>query len=738
MKHPGKDGPSLSGPAAHSHAGSDAACASASWRVTIPAAGLIVLAGVAVYGNSLAGPFVFDDLKAIGDNRTIHRLWPIWEVLSPPPNGETVSGRPLLNLSLAINYALSGLKVWSYHVTNLLIHIAAALLLFGILRRTFLLPALRERFGQAATPLALASALLWLVHPLQTESVTYIVQRAESLAGLFYLLTLYGVIRGAGTVPFFAQGTVPFFASENPTLPNSVVGEKGDCPPSPRDHWSRLYIWYAAAVAACLLGAACKEILVTAPLIVLLYDRTLLAGSFAEAWRRRWGLYVGLAATWVLLAYLLFSTGLIGRREEMGTPDPWTYAVSQPSVILHYLWLSVWPRPLCFDYGWPVASTLGEILPGAMAIAALLAATIWGLLGRRVWGFLGAWFLLILLPTSSILPLSQLACEHRMYLSLAAVTLLAVAGGYAFCDQWLPRPTVPGRGAVVVRWAAPLLAWAAVLLALGYGTVVRNADYQTTIGIWQDTVNKRPNDASAYNNLGNALARCGRFSEAMQHFQHALRLKPNFARAHDNLGNALFSLGKINEAIEHYHQALQLAPNSAAAHSNLGVALVAVGKVDDAIAHYHEALRLKPYDADAHCNLGIALALLGKTSLASEHLEQALTLKPSLAMAHYHLAWLLATNPSAQGGDAGRAVQLAEQARELGGPQNAQCLDVLAAAYAAAGRFLDAATTAERALKLAESTGQTALAENIRSRLELYHAGRPYRRPPPSPSQTIP
>ncbi len=168
-------------------------------QVVFLAAGLVVLAAVAAFSNSFTGPFVFDDLEAITDNPTIRQLWPIWKPLCPPSGGETVSDRPVLNLSLAINYAVSGCDVRGYHVTNLAIHLLAALLLFGVLRRTLLLPLLADRWAPAATPLALAIALLWAVHPLQTESVTYIVQRAESLMGLFYLLTLYCSLRGAGS-----------------------------------------------------------------------------------------------------------------------------------------------------------------------------------------------------------------------------------------------------------------------------------------------------------------------------------------------------------------------------------------------------------------------------------------------------------------------------------------------------------------------------------------------------------
>jgi hypothetical protein len=159
---------------------------------------LVVAAGLLAYHNSFTGPFIYDDGPSIRENPTIHQLWPIWQALSPPHSGAiTVEGRPLINLSFAINYALGGYHVWGYHALNLTIHILAGLTLLGIVRRTLLQPRLRERFGAAANGLALATAVLWTVHPLQTESVTYIVQRAESMMGLFYLLTLYCFIRSA-------------------------------------------------------------------------------------------------------------------------------------------------------------------------------------------------------------------------------------------------------------------------------------------------------------------------------------------------------------------------------------------------------------------------------------------------------------------------------------------------------------------------------------------------------------
>ena len=199
------------------------------------------------------------------------------------------------------------MNVWGYHAVNLAIHVLAAWTLFGVTRRTLLLPPLHYRFGLAATPLALAVAMLWTLHPLQTEAVTYVIQRTEALAGLFYLLVLYCVVRGAMS--------------------------------------TRSIFWYIAATVSCLLGMATKEVMATAPLLVLLYDRTFLAGSFREALRRRFGLYLALAATWTVVPALLFSTGFYGGTAGFAVQKFtwWSYLLTQSGVIVHYLRLAFWP-----------------------------------------------------------------------------------------------------------------------------------------------------------------------------------------------------------------------------------------------------------------------------------------------------------------------------------------------------------------------------------------------------------
>jgi tetratricopeptide (TPR) repeat protein len=487
-------------------------------RAALLAAGLIVLATLAAYGNSFAGPFVFDDESSITSNVTIRQLWPIGRPLCPPNHGETVSGRPLLNLSLAINFAVSRLEVWSYHATNLAIHILAALALFGILRRTFLLPTLCDRWGAAAIPLALAIALLWAVHPLQTESVTYVIQRAESLVGLFYLLTLYCFVRGAGS--------------------------------------SRAMLWYAGSVIACLLGMASKEVMVSAPLMVLLYDRTFVAGSFRQAWRRRYGLYLALAGTWLLLVLLVAWSGNRGKSSGFGTEvGCWEYLGTQFGAIVHYLKLCLWPHPLVFGHGEYIARKALEIVPCAVVVGLAGLATVVALWRWPKVGFLGAWFFAILAPTSSVVPELQTIAEHRMYLPLAAVVTGLVVG-VCLAGRWLVRSGKVSSFSLRVFGCCLLLS-AGVLLAIL--TFHRNFDYQSDLSIWQDTVAKEPYNTWAHINFGNALQRRGRIDEAIDQYQKALEIEPDFVAADFNLGVVLNNCGRFDEAVEHYKKVLDWA-----------------------------------------------------------------------------------------------------------------------------------------------------------------------------------
>ena len=555
-------------------------------------AGLIAVAVFVAYRSTFSAPFVLDDNQAITENYSIRHFATAW---SPPPD-TTATGRPVVNLSLALNYAIGGLDVRGYHAFNLAIHLLAALVLFGIVRCTLQNPRVSPSVARDATLVAGGIALLWAVHPLQTESVTYTIQRAESLTGLVYLITLYAFIRGCG------EGS-----------PNNA----------------RRIGWLALSFAACLLGMATKEVMVSAPLIVLLYDRTFVAGSFREAWRRHWGLYVALAATWLPLAGLVAGTGW-DRSGSAGLDvgiTPWAYWLTQFEAVTRYLWLSVWPHPLVFEYGTFWAHLLTGVALYAVVVVVLAAATLVALWRWPAWGFLGAWFFVILAPTSLVPGAVQMIVEHRMYLPLAAVTTLATMGIHA----------AVGRRSWVVL--------AALALGLGLLAARRNEDYRSVPTIWSDTVAKRPNNERAHNNLGLAWSEMpGRLNDAITEYETALRLKPDYAGAHDNLGVAWSKLpGRLPDAIAQLEAALRLQPDDADTHINLGNVWSQVpGRLNDAAAQYEEALRLKPDSAEAHNNLGLVWARMpGRLNDAAAQYEEALRLQPDFTEAHNNLgaAW---------------------------------------------------------------------------------------------------
>jgi len=572
----------------------------ASRGAVLLAGGILVLGAVAAYSGTFSAPFVFDDTRSILENPTLRHL--SWAALSPPAGGMTVSGRPLLNLSLAVNYAISGTQVWSYHALNLLIHALAGLTLFGIVRRTLERvgtggPPVRaaaeteaDADGRAARPylVAFVVALIWTLHPLQTESVTYVIQRAESLMGLFYLLTLYCFIRGAET-----NGR----------------------------------IWFWLSVAACLFGMASKEVMVTAPVIVLLYDRTFVSGSFREAWRRRRGLYLALGSTWILLGWLVVGTGGRGGTAGFGSGVTWwAYGFTQFRAVAHYLRLSFWPHPLVADYGRVLGGSPPEMAWDMVVVGVLFGGTVIALWRRPPLGFLGACFFLILAPSSSVVPVAtEIISEHRMYLPLAAVLVVAVG----FLDTLLAR----------IPW---LIVCGVAALGLGFMTAHRNEAYRSNLALWSDTVAKMPDDAFAQNNLGKALFAAGRVDEAAAHYGQALQLEPQDAEAHYNLANILVERGRLTAAIAEYGLALRYEPNFYQANNNLGLALMRAGRAPEAIPQFEVTLRFQPDSFQGHCNLADALAQVGRTAESVEQYELALRANPNVAVAHENLGMALA------------------------------------------------------------------------------------------------
>ena len=565
---------------------------------------LIALIAVA-YHNSLSGPFVFDDAPAIVDNASVHQL--SLATLSPPPDeGQTVGGRPVVNLTLALNYASGGTNPRGYHVFNLFVHACAACTLFGLVRRTLLSSRLRTCLSDSANAIAFAVAALWAVHPLLTESVTYIVQRAESLMGLFYLLTLYAFVRAAGA-------------------------------------------------AACLLGMATKEVMAAAPVVALLYDRTFLAASWREVWRLRWRLHAALLSTWVLLGWLVYSSGGRGGTAGLGVGDSSRdYLLIQCGAIVHYLRLALWPNALAFDYGMHHDASLATALPRALLLLGLVGVIVFAWRRHRGFAFLGLTFFALLAPSSSFVPIAvQPIAEHRMYLPAAIVATVAVIGA-SYCF----RRTAP--------WLVGLAIAALVSL-----TIARNATYRSELALWNDTIARQPRNARAYAqladalatggrpesalpyyakalelesaatqpggrtvlteiliNMGNALLATGHRADATQAYRRAVERDPNSKTAHYNLGSVLLETGDLTAAADELEAAVRLDPNYVAARTNLGAVRLQQERAADALLQFDAAARLDP-TAQTHTNRGLALARLDRRADAIAACERALSLDPA-------------------------------------------------------------------------------------------------------------
>jgi protein O-mannosyl-transferase len=549
-------------------------------RLPIWLLGVLVAAVCVAYIPSFSGAFVGDDIDAIVTNPHVRSLWPVHRAITAPPN-TTAAGRPVVALSFAFNYALAPddarevwtppdvgtaaqgpdhpyyRNVWGYHAFNVAVHVAAALALFGVVRRSLELPALRDRFSGHAIHLGFASALLWALHPLNTAAVTYIVQRAESLMGLFLLLTLYCSIRSTETA---------------------------------RSRWR----WIAAATTACGMGMASKEVHVVAPILVALWIWILRPGeSLLE--RGRIQLFGSLAATWLLLLWLVLGDV---RSESVGFGlSGWTsgvYLRTQAEVILHYLRLAVVPSPLVFMYDWPPASSWAAVALQAAVLAFLGSATVVAVARRHPAGLLGASFFLILAPSSSVLPIAtEVAAEHRMYMPLAAVVATIV-----FSIHWLSRRLVspPARHLVIISLVGVLA------LVLGPVTYARNHDYRSMESLLQDTVEKRPANVRARVAYGGLLLQMERFSEAEFQLRAALTTGervPGDAyitpMAHMYLGSALAAQSQAAEGVIHLERALELSPGLDEAHALLGEAYLQQGRIAEAAAAFERAIGLMPH-----------------------------------------------------------------------------------------------------------------------------------------------
>jgi Flp pilus assembly protein TadD len=561
------------------------------WRWAIA----LIASALVAFSSAIPAPFVFDDIPGIEHNLSIRQLMPP-SVPLQPPRDTPVAGRPVANVSLAINYAVNDLlgidqdptahdarRTIGYRLFNILLHSWSGLLLFGVVRRTIRSSGVAWLNPDRTAGLA---ALLWLLHPIQTEAVDYAIQRTELIVSLFYLLTLYCSIRAWQT--------------------DLVTGRRTQ--------------WMVMAVLACAAGMGSKEVMITAPLMIVLYDRVF----FFESWttlRRdtpRLRLYAALFAT-SLIVVVYVATGARSHSVGFQLGLTWyDYLRTQLWAIARYVRLIVWPNELTFDYGdAPVGGARALVGGAGLSVSLAAVAIAWRRPGWKWLAFAGLWFFIILAPSSSVIPIkTEIAAERRVYLASAALFTTAVIGGEFLRHRF--------------KLGAKLIFFAGICLAavLGIVTFGRGFTFRSQEALFRDVVAKAPTNPRGYVGLGLAIVQRGpgQLPEATMLFRQALSVDSNSFPAWQSLGIASVLQSQWGQASEAFRHALRLEPGNLDADAGMARAQIHLGQPDSA-ALYIE--RIGSADPEALWMLGAELLKQHRSGDAVRYLELSATAMPS-------------------------------------------------------------------------------------------------------------
>jgi tetratricopeptide (TPR) repeat protein len=628
---------------------------------------LLVLAALVVYAPLRRAGFVWDDNDNVTENlplRSLHGLWRIW---TEP--GATQQFYPLTHTSFWIEYHLWGLNPAGYHLDNVLLHAASAILLWLGLRRL-------------GVPGARLAAALFLLHPVCVESVAWVTERKNALSGVFYLGSLLAALR------FWRLDS-----GSRGRRPRSDLGSKtGVSDPGYRDPgdtklgpWQ--YYWLTLALYLCALGGKTAAVPLPAVIALLIWWRQgrltwhalrPLAPLVAA------GTALGLVTMWV-------------EKHHLGTMGAeWAFSPAQRVLIAgralwFYLGKLAWPHPLIFVYPrWQLDTGSALQWLAAATAAGGLFALWWARRGRWRPVFVAAvYFVLLLFPVLGFFNVYYFhyafVSDHFQYLASIGPLTLAAAGITLAFDR---------LGATALAPAAQFVTVGALLLALATLTWRQLPMYADIETLYQRTIALNPACWLAYTNQGNLLMDRGEVDAAIASYQKAIDYDPDYAYARNDIGTALLAKGRTEEAILHLRRALELQPDYPEADCNLGNALLAKGRVDEAIALYLKALALRPTMADAHNNLANAFVRQGRVADAVPHYEQAVALAPGNPVTRYALGSALL-----QLGRADEAITQYQQTLALR-PDYEDALYSLGGALLQKGRAVDAITPLEQAIKL--------------------------------------
>jgi hypothetical protein len=516
---------------------------------------LLAVPVIAAYANSLSVPFYFDDSIAITLNPRIRLTEINWDAIT----GFGLKQRPVAFFSYALNYYFHQYDPAGYHIVNICVHLLAGFFLFFLVREAVSLAAPRKEKSSAAA-IAFWATLIWLVNPLLTSAVTYVVQRMTSLAAMFYVLALLLYVKGR-----LAAGI-------------------------------RRWVCYGSTLLVWLLALGSKQIAIPLPFFIILYEWCFFQ-KFRTDWLTRNLKYVVLAMlAFIALAFIFLGSSPLDF--YWSAYDRWDYTPGQRfltefRVLARYLSLLVFPYPdrLVFDYNYPLSSGLLDpptTLLSMASVFALLAAAVYAarkqpLFSFAVFWFFGNLFLESVWPTSIIF-------EHKTY--LPSMFFFVPLCGWAV---------------QAVGWKRFSAAGLVVVTLFSFWTYQRNILWQDPVALWRDSVDKYPGKARSYSGLGDALFKQGRYEEAIPCFQEAIRLEPEYPDALNNLGACLHKQRKYGEAIACFQKALVYNPSYVDAHANLGLSYRASGEIDKAIFHFRRALMLDPYNEIANEQLQSAI-----------------------------------------------------------------------------------------------------------------------------------
>jgi tetratricopeptide (TPR) repeat protein len=545
---------------------------------------LVTIIGFYIYSNSFDVPFLFDDSANI-QNPSLRISEISQNSLINAAAESTLRARPVANISFAINYYFGEYNVRGYHLVNVLIHIAASFFLYLLLSATLKLPVNREKYKNYPL-LPIMAALLWLTHPLATQSVTYLVQRMNSMAAMFFVLSVLCYVQG-----------------------RLRSGEDGNHQQK-FDKW----LWFASCLISGVLAIGSKEIAVTLPGVIFLYEWFFLQDLSWRWLRKKIPWLLALLVFLYCAAYFYLNGNPLQKVFSGYSYRHFTLlerVLTEFRVVIHYIELLIYPNPnrLVFDYNFPLSTSLFEPISTIVSLLALI-----GIFGiavvlakkERFLAFCLFWFFVNLVLESSVVSL-EIIFEHRTY--LPSMFLFAIFPAFLY------------RMRVNRNLANGVLL--SVIVVFGYWTMERNMTWQNPIRFWQDSITKQPSKARVYNNLGVALYEANRFEEAADNFAHAFKLLPDFPEAYSNIGLVYYKENRFNEAENNYKKAIELRNYYIEANLNLATLYLDQQMYSEALALYRKLYGLIPEYSILNRELGHTLLRIGQVDGSLPYLEKA-------------------------------------------------------------------------------------------------------------------